>query len=63
MNIQELKQKEVLTADEAKVVMKADLKWADKNLFHNFWKNTYLNLDVYSEAEHHERVYRMECGL
>ena len=63
MNIQELKQKEVLTADEAKVVMKADLKWVDKYLFHNFWNNTYLNLDVYSEAEHHDRVYRMECGL
>jgi hypothetical protein len=62
MNVQELKQKEVLTADEAKVVMKADLKWADTYLFHNFWDNTYLNLAVYSEAEHHERVYRMECG-
>ena len=63
MNVQELKQQEVLTADEAKVVMKADLKWADTYLFHNFWNDTYLNLDVYSEAEHHDRVYRMECGL
>ena len=62
MNTQELMKKEVLTAEEAAVLFKSDLKWADKNLFHNFWNNTYLNLDVYSEAEHHERVYRMECG-
>ena len=62
MNTQELMQKEILTAEEAAVLFKSDLKWADKNLFHNFWNNTYLNLDVYSEVEHHERVYRMECG-
>jgi hypothetical protein len=23
----------------------------------------YLNLNVYSEAEHHDRTYKMECGL
>jgi hypothetical protein len=23
----------------------------------------WLNINVYSEAEHHDRVYRMECGL
>ena len=62
MNTQELMQKEILTAEEAKLVFKSDLKWADEYLFHNFWNNTYLNLTVYSEAEHHERVYRMECG-
>jgi len=61
--IQELKQKEVLTADEAKMVFKADLKWADEYLFHNTWNNTYLNLDVYSEVEHHERQFRMEVGI
>ena len=63
MNLQELMKKELLTADEAKAVMEADPKWADKYLFHNFWNNTYLNLDVYSEVEHQDRVYRMECGL
>jgi len=62
MNIQELKQKEVLTADEAKAVMKADLKWADKYLSHNFWNNTYLNIDVYSERDKEEYDFRMERG-
>ena len=23
----------------------------------------WLNINVYSEAEHHDRVYRMECGI
>jgi len=23
----------------------------------------WLNINVYSEAEHHDHVYRMECGL
>ena len=62
MNTQELMKKEILTAEEAAVLFKSDPKWADKYLFHNFWNNTYLNLAVYSEAEHHERVYRMERG-
>ena len=62
MNTQELMKKEVLTAEEAKVLFKSDLKWADKYLFHNSWNNTYLNLAVYSEVEHHERQFRMEIG-
>jgi len=61
--IQELKQKEVLTADEAKMLMEADSKWASKYLFERVWDNTYLNLDVYSEVEHHERQFRMEVGI
>jgi hypothetical protein len=23
----------------------------------------WLNINVYSEAEHHDRVFRMECGI
>ena len=61
--IQELMKKEVLTADEAKMVFKADLKWADEYLFHKPWDNTYLNLDVYSEVENHENQFRMEVGI
>ena len=55
--------KEVLTADEAKVLFKVDLKWATEYLFHNFWNNTYLNLWVYSEVEHHENQLKMEQGI
>ena len=61
--IQELKQKEVLTADEAKMLMEADSKWASKYLFERVWDSTYLNLNVYSEVEHHERQFRMEVGI
>lgn len=61
--IDELKKKEVLTAKEAKAVKKADLKWADQFLFHNFWNNTYLNLDVYSEVDKEAHDLRKEIGL
>lgn len=26
-------------------------------------RGAYLNLNLYSEHEHHDRVYRMECGI
>ena len=61
--IEILKGKEVLTAEEAKTVKKADLKWADQFLFHNFWNNTYLNLDVYSEVEKERYDLRKEIGF
>ena len=61
--IEILKSKELLTAEEAKLVFKADIKWADQYLFHNFWNNTYLNLNVYSEADKEAHDLRMEMGL
>ena len=61
--IEILKTKEVLTAEEAKLVFKADLKWADQYLFRNDWNNTYLNLDVYSEVEKEEYDLRREIGF
>lgn len=61
--IEILKSKELLTAEEAKLVFKADLKWASEYLFHNFWNNTYLNLDVYSEADKEEFDLRKEMGI
>ena len=45
------------------MLMEADSKWASKYLFERVWDNTYLNLDVYSEVEHHERQFRMEVGI
>ena len=61
--IEILKSKELLTAEEAKLVFKADLKWASEYLFHNFWNNTYLNLDVYSEVDKEEFDLRKEMGV
>ena len=61
--IEILKTKEVLTAEEAKLVFKADLKWTDQYLFRNDWNNTYLNLDVYSEVEKEEYDLRREIGF
>lgn len=29
----------------------------------NIGDDRWLNINVYSEAEHHDRQYRMECGL
>jgi hypothetical protein len=54
--------KEVLTQEEYEFCKEWDDEEA-KNLFHNTWNNTYLNLNVYSEVEHQERQFRMETGL
>ena len=54
--------KDVLTQDEYEFCKEWDAEEA-KNLFHNTWNNTYLNLNVYSEVEHQERQFRMETGL
>ena len=54
--------KEVLTAEEAKLIQELMPAKAKADLFHNTWNNTYLNLNVYSEVEHHERQFRMETG-
>jgi hypothetical protein len=36
---------------------------AKEYLFHNFWNDTYLNLRVYSEVEHHANQLKMEQGI
>jgi hypothetical protein len=55
--------KEVLTAEERDILNSTNPEWVKQFLFHNTWNNTYLNLDVYSEVDHHERQYRMEIGF
>ena len=55
--------KEVLTAEEAQLCFQLMPAMAKEHLFHNSWNNTYLNLNVYSEVEHHDRQYKMEVGL
>jgi len=54
---------EVLTQEEYEFCKAWDAEETKQYLFHNTWNNTWLNLNVYSEVEHHDRQYRMECGL
>ena len=53
---------EVLTQAEYDFckVYDAEETWKYLN---NIGEGRWLNTNVYSEAEHHDRVYRMECGL
>jgi len=54
--------KEVLTQEEYEFCKAWDAEEA-KNLFHNSWNNTYLNLNVYSEVEKEESDLRREIGF
>lgn len=54
--------KEVLTAEEAKMCFQIVPAMAKEYLFHHSWNNTYLNLYVYSEVEHDRRQFEMEIG-
>lgn len=58
----ELMSKEVLTQEEYEFCKAWDAEEA-KNLFHNFWNNTYLNLNVYSEVEKEKHDLRKEMGI
>lgn len=55
--------KEVLTREEYEFCKAWNAEEAKENLFHNSWNDTFLNLNVYSEVDHHERQYRMELGF
>jgi hypothetical protein len=55
--------KEILTQEEYEFCKSWDPEEAKEKLFHNFWNNTYLNLNLYSEVEHHERQFQMELGF
>jgi hypothetical protein len=52
-----------LTAEEAKLIQDLMPAKAKEYLFYHSWDNTYLNLYLYSEVEHHEREYRKEIGF
>jgi hypothetical protein len=54
--------KEILTQEEYEFCKAWDAEEA-KNLFHNFWNNTYLNLNVYSEVDKEEHDLRKEMGF
>ena len=53
---------EVLTLEEYELVNTWFPDFAKDKLFHNFWNNTYLNLNVYSEVEKEEYDLRREMG-
>jgi hypothetical protein len=55
--------KEVLTAEEAQLVQDFMPTAAKEYLFHNTWNNTWVNLNVYSEAEKEKRDLEKEMGL
>ena len=53
---------EVLTQAEYEFCKAYDAEETWKYL-NNIGEGRWLNTNVYSEVEHHDRVYRMECGL
>jgi len=57
-----MNQTEVLTLEEYELVNTWFPDFAKDKLFHNFWNNTYLNLNVYSEVEKEEYDLRREMG-
>jgi hypothetical protein len=62
MNTQDLMNKEILTSEEHSILNSINPEWVKEYLFHNSWNNTYLNLSVYSEAEHDRCQFEMELG-
>ncbi len=63
MNAQELiNTKEILTNEEREIILAFDSE-LDCKYLNNIGENRWLNINVYSEHEHHERVWRMERGF
>ena len=58
----ELMSKEILNQEEYEFCKAWDAE-ETKNLFHNSWNNTYLNLNVYSEVEKEKHDLRKEIGI
>ena len=54
--------KEVLTAEEAKLIQELMPAKAKADLFYHSWNNTWLNLNIYSERDKEERDLQMEQG-
>ena len=63
MNAQQLiNSKEILTNEEREVVLAFDAN-LDRMYLNDIGQGRWLNINVYSEAEHDERVFRMEVGI
>jgi len=61
--IADLKLKEKISAYEGGMLHTLEPEWAAAYLFYDKWNDTYLNLAVYSEVEHHEQQLKKEQGL
>jgi len=61
--IADLKLKEKISAYEGEVLHILEPEWASEYLRYNSWNNTYLNLAVYSEAEHDAQQLLKEQGI
>ena len=61
--IADLKLKEKISAYEGGILHKLEPEWASEYLHYNSWTNTYLNLAVYSEAEHDAQQLLKEQGI
>lgn len=61
--IADLKLKEKISAYEGGMLHTLEPEWAMAYLFYDKWNDTYLNLAVYSEVEHHEQQLKKEQGL
>jgi hypothetical protein len=53
---------EILTQDEYLLCRSWDVEETEQYL-NNIGGGRWLNINVYSEAEHDERQYKIECGL
>ena len=53
--------KEILTNEEREVVLAFD-KELDRMYLNSIGEGRWLNTNVYSEHDHHERVWRIERG-
>jgi hypothetical protein len=58
-----LENQEVLSQEERDLCMQYAPEKAQEYLFHNFWNNTYLNLNVYSEVEKEAHDLSREMGF
>jgi len=58
-----LENQELLSKEERDLCMQYFPEKAQEFLFHNFWNNTYLNLNVYSEVEKESHDLRKEIGF
>lgn len=58
-----LENQEVLSQEERDLCLQYAPEKAQEFLFHDSWNNTYLNLNVYSEAEKEARDFSREMGF
>ena len=61
--IADLKLKERISEYEGGILHKLEPEWASEYLHYNTWTKTYLNLAVYSEADHDAAQLLKEQGI